>query len=305
MALSLDLDAMSAFARVVSVGSFTAAARELGLPKSSVSRTVARLEEQLGVRLLQRTTRRLHLTDAGQAYFAEIEPALRQLNDANRAAVRLGKEPRGVIRVTAPVDLGALALADIIAAFVRKYPRIHVDLSLSAKHVDLIAEGFDLAVRAASRMDDSSLVARKVGSTALGLYASPDYLKRRGEPTTLAALAEHDCILFRGKNGRATWQLQGPQGEESLEVKGPVNVDEMLFVREAVQAGIGIGRLPTFPLNDKCALGPQPIRVLPRYSVGGAGLYVVTSSLRNLPARVTLFRDALISELSARHWSLP
>jgi DNA-binding transcriptional LysR family regulator len=303
MALTMDLDAISAFARVVSTGSFTAAARELGLPKSSISRTVARLEEQLGVRLLQRTTRRLHLTEAGQAYFSEIEPALRQLSDANRAATRLGKEPRGTIRVTAPVDLGALALADIIAAFVRKYPRIHVDLSLSPKHVDLIAEGFDLAVRAASRMDDSSLVARKVGSTALGLYASADYLKRRGEPTTLAALREHDCILFRGKNGRSTWQLQGPQGPEEIEVKGPVNVDEMLFVREAVQAGIGIGRLPTFPLNDKCALGAQPVRVLPRYGVGGAGLYVVTSSLRNLPARVTLFRDALISELSARRWS--
>ncbi|HEX2878674.1 MAG TPA: LysR substrate-binding domain-containing protein [Polyangiaceae bacterium] len=299
----MDLDAVSAFARVVSTGSFTAAARELGLPKSSISRTVARLEEQLGVRLLQRTTRRLHLTEAGQAYFSEIEPALRQLSDANRAATRLGKEPRGTIRVTAPVDLGALALADIIAAFVHKYPRIHVDLSLSAKHVDLVAEGFDLAVRAASRMDDSSLVARKVGSTALGLYASADYLKRRGDPTTLAALREHDCILFRGKNGRATWQLQGPQGPEDVEVKGPVNVDEMLFVREAVQAGIGIGRLPTFQLNEKCALGAQPIRVLPRYTVGGAGLFVVTSSLRNLPARVTLFRDALISALSARQWS--
>lgn len=299
----MDLDAISAFVHVVGAGSFTAAARELGLPKSSISRTVAKLEEGLGVRLLQRTTRRLHLTEAGQAYFEEVEPALRQLGDANRTAARLGKEPRGTIRVTAPVDLGALALADIIAAFIRKYPRIHIELSLTAKRVDLMAEGFDLAVRAASKLDDSSLVARKVGHTELGLYASADYLKRRGEPTTLSALTEHDCILFRGKDGRAIWQLQGPQGEEEIVVKGPVNTDEMMFVREAVNAGLGIGRLPTFELNKKCGLGPQPVRVLPRYCVAGAGLYVVTSSLRNLPARVTLFRDALISELSARRWA--
>ncbi|HTM43376.1 MAG TPA: LysR family transcriptional regulator [Polyangiaceae bacterium] len=295
----MDLHAILVFVRVVRAGSFTQAAHELDLPKSSISRTVSHLEESLGVRLLQRTTRKLHLTEAGQAYLAEAEPALQQLDEATRSVSRLGKEPRGTIRVTAPVDLGILALGEIIARFVRKYPRIHIELSLSAKHVDLVAEGFDLAVRAASRMHDSSLIARKVGSTSLGLYASADYLQRKGEPKVLSDLAQHDCVLFRGKNGRSTWQLLGPHGEESVEVKGSINVDEMLFVREAVQAGLGIGRLPPVEWGKSCASVTQPKRVLPLYSVSGAGLFVVTSSLRNLPTRVALFRDTLIAELSA------
>jgi DNA-binding transcriptional LysR family regulator len=299
----MDLNPIVVFIRVVETGSFTQAAHDLKLPKSSVSRTVERLEDELGVRLLQRTTRRLNLTDAGRSYFEQTQPLIADLLEASRAAAKLGKEPRGTIRVTAPIDLGQLALADIIAAFVRKYPRIHIDLSLSPKHVDLVAEGFDLAVRAATRMDDSSLVARKVGSTDLGLYASADYLRRRGEPATLADLASHDCVLFRGNEGRVVWHLKGPLGDESIEVKGPVNVDEMLFVRQAVDAGLGIGRLPTFELNRSCGMGEPPKRVLPKYTTGGAGLYVVTSSMRHLPARVALFRDALIADLSRRQWS--
>jgi DNA-binding transcriptional LysR family regulator len=300
----MDLNQVAVFVRVVEAGTFTQAGVDLGLPKSSVSRTVAHLEEQLGVRLLQRTTRKLQLTDAGRTYFEQTRPLLSELAEANRAAAKLSREPRGTVRVTAPVDIGVLALADVIAKFSLKYPRIHVDLSMSARRVDLVLENFDLAVRAAPKLDDSSLVARKVGSLDLGLFASAAYLKRRGEPRTVAELAEHDCILFRGRDGKATWELDGPHGTESVTVKGPVNVDEVVFIRQAAESGIGIAQITMWELSGRCS-SDSIVRVLPQYRVGGVGLYVVTSSMKHFPARVTLFRDHLIAELTARQWSPP
>ena len=295
----MDLNNVAVFARVVELESFTAAALQLGLPKSSVSRTVSRLEEELGVRLLQRTTRRLHLTEAGQAYYERARTALGSLEEAALAASNLSVEPRGIVRMTAPGDMGIINLPGIVARFVAKYPLVHVEVSLSPRKVDLVAEGFDLAVRA-GKLQDSSLVARKIGSDSLAIFASAAYLRRRGRPMTLADLAHHDCVLFRGTNGKAEWRLTGPDGEESVTVRGPINADEMGFVQQAVAAGVGIGLLPRIAVRLAAKGSPEAenVQLLPEFSVTGGDLSVVTPSARFLPASVTVFRDFLVTELT-------
>jgi DNA-binding transcriptional LysR family regulator len=298
----MDLNLVTAFVRVVEQQSFTSAAKALGLPKSSVSRRVTELEEELGVQLLHRTTRKLALTEAGRSYFEQAERALTELQAAAESATGMDTEARGIVRVTAPVDIGVMGLADVVTEFVREYPDIHVDLSLSSKVVDLVEEGFDIGIRA-GKSHDSSLVARRLGNAGLGLYASPGYLKARGKPETLADLAEHDCVLFRGKHGKALWRLQGPEGEvSSVEVRGRVNVDDMLFVRQAVGVGLGIGLLPTIVIatcNRVGALDPVE-RILPEFSMGGAEVAVVTPSGPKRPRRVTLLRDFLVQRLTPR-----
>jgi DNA-binding transcriptional LysR family regulator len=298
----MDLNHVAVFVRVVELESFTAAADQLGLPKSSVSRTVSRLEEDLGVRLLQRTTRKLHLTDAGHAYFERAKEALRGLEEAASAATDSSTVPRGIVRMTAPNDLGVLNVADILTRFSQKYPLVHVELVLSSRFVDLVAEGFDLALRA-GKLLDSTLVARKIGSDSLALFAAPSYLKEHGRPKQLAELARHRCVLFRAKNGKAEWRLHGPDGPETVNVRGPISVDEMAFATQAVAAGMGIGLLPVAGtrLGVASRSAAALVRVLPEYSEGGAGLHVVTPSVRFQSAAVTALRDFLIEEL-VRVW---
>lgn len=298
----MDLNLVTAFVRVVEQQSFTSAAKALGLPKSSVSRRVTELEEELGVQLLHRTTRKLALTEAGRSYFEQAEKALTELQAAAESASGMDTEARGVVRVTAPVDIGVMGIADVIAEFVREYPDIHVDLSLSSKVIDLVQEGFDIGIRA-GKSRDASLIERRLGVAPLGIYASPEYLKARGRPQTLADLAHHDCVLFRGKHGKALWRLDGPDGEpSSVEVTGRVTVDDMLFVRQAVGVGLGIGLLPTIVVAT-CArvANLDPVeRILPEFTMGGADVAVVTPSGPKRPRRVTILRDFLVQRLAPR-----
>ena len=306
----MDLNHVTTFLRVVENDSFTAAAAALGLPKSSVSRNVAHLEEDLGVRLLQRSTRRIGLTEAGKAFYERARAALTGLEEASVAASDLGREPRGTIRVTAPADAGALVLADLVARFVRRYPLIHVELSLTARMVDLVEEGFDLALRAAVRLDDSALLVRRIGSMESGLFAAPGYLRRRGQPASLADLAQHDCVLFRSRGATATWRLSGPpegassdgapdeaRTEHTIAVQGPITADDISFVMAAVRGGAGIGLLPAFLCVEQVLRG-KLVRLLPAYASHEASLHLVMPSGRYVPARVALLRDYLLKHLS-------
>ena len=297
----MDLNLVTAFVRVVEAQSFTLAAKSLRLPKSSVSRRVTELENQLGVRLLKRTTRKLSLTEAGRSYFEQAERALVGLEAAADAAAGIDADPRGIVRVTAPVDLGALALADVLAEFAEKYPEIHVELSLNSRIVNLVEEGFDLAIRA-GRTHDASLVARRIGSDDLGIYASRGYLERRGRPKTLSDLARHDCVLFHGAHGKAIWRLHGPKDEIStVEVRGPVGTDELLFVCRAVESGIGVGLLPIVAASACTEHNKLDVeRILSEYSVRGNDVKVLTPAGAKRPRRVTLLRDFLIEKLTLR-----
>jgi DNA-binding transcriptional LysR family regulator len=298
----MDLNLVTAFVRVVEAQSFTAAARALGVPKSSVSRRVTELEKTLGVTLLHRTTRKLALTDAGRVYFAEASRALSGLDTAAELASGMDEEPRGTVRLTAPVDVGVMGLAEILSEFSERHPDIHIDLSLNSHALDLVDNGLDIAIRAGKSNDDS-LVVRHVGNAALGVFAAPAYLARRGEPKTVEELAEHETVLLRAQDGRAIWRLDGPNDEVStVEVTGRMNVDEILFVRQALAAGLGIGLLPILvesACSEKKKLDSVR-RLLPEYAARGVDLSIVTPSGPKRPRRVTLLRDFLVEHMAAR-----
>ena len=293
----MDLNRALTFARVVEDGGFTAAARTLRVPKSSVSRSVALLEEELGVRLLQRSTRKMQLTEAGRVFYDRASRALAGLEDAEAAVSDLQSSLRGSVRVTAPADAGAGILAPLIARFVERHPGVHVECVLTARVVDLVAEGIDFAFRA-SKVVDSSLVARRLVSRDGALYAAPSYLARRAAPEHVADLAAHDCVIFRADQGRTRWTLAGPDAEETVDVHGRMSADDFGFVHAAVVRGGGIGLIPQFIAEPSVARG-ELVRVLPGV-LGLRGVWhLVYPSSRYLPRRAATFRDFVLAELGA------
>jgi len=262
-----------------------------------VSRSVARLEEALGVQLLQRTTRALQLTEAGRVYFEEASRALSALEQAHETLAQLDARPQGAVRITAPVDLGAQVLAPLAARFTRRTPGITLEFMLTSRLVNLVDEGVDLAVRAGT-LRDSSLISRRVNGLEPWLFASPAYLDARGTPTSVQQLAEHECALFRPKRGHAEWVLTGPAGVSRVSVRGPVASDDFMFLREAVLGGAGIGLLPALHCEQDLARG-RLVRLLPPYTGPSAPLHVVWPASRHVPRRVVLVREWLVKALGA------
>lgn len=295
----MDYNDIPVFIRVVETSSFTKAAEMLGVQKSSVSRSVVRLETELGVRLLQRTTRHLGLTDAGQTFYERVRGALSGFDEAAMTVRELGSEPRGTIRVTAVPGAGAFGLAQAIASFTHQYPAVLVEVEMSTRIVDLVSEGFDIALRA-GRLADSSLIAKKVGTTDLALLASPAYLNEHGRPRTLRDLEKHACVLFRGRAGRASWEIRTPEGEQIIDVHGAVNSNEAEFVLSAAIANAGIAALPPQLAREAIARGELEV-VLAGNHLKGADLHVLLPSSAFVPSRVMLLRDHLVRELSAIH----
>jgi DNA-binding transcriptional LysR family regulator len=290
----MDYNDLALFTRVVERGSFTAAAHAAQLPKSSVTRSIARLEHELGVRLIQRTTRQRGVTEAGRELYERVRNAVGALEEATAAVRDHGRDPRGVVRVTAPVDVTMMGLSEAIAQRLARYPSIHVEMVLTSRVVDLVAEGIDLGVRA-GQLADSSLVARKVGTMHAGLYASKAYLDRRGRPRRVADLGGHDGVLFRGRAGRATWVLEGPTREDAIDIAGRVSSDDFAFALTAIEAGLGIGPLP---MVVGASRAPAVERVLPRHRFAGSPLHVVMPSASFVPARVAIVRDFLVEYLT-------
>jgi DNA-binding transcriptional LysR family regulator len=214
------------------------------------------------------------------------------------SATDAASDPTGLVRMTAPADIGANLLADALAKFGRRHPRISVEVSLTSRVVDLVAEGFDLAVRA-GRLADSSLVVRRVGTPDAGLFAAPAYVKRRGKPKRLDQLAAHECILFRADRGKSIWRLRGPDGEQSITVIGSLAGDDASFVLRAAVVGCGVALLPLF-LAARSVRAGDLVRLLPRWIMPLGPLSVLVPSSRYVPARVALLRDFLVRELAAR-----
>jgi len=294
----LNLDDLAVFVRVVDHGGFASAARELGEPTSTVSRAIARLEARSGVRLLHRTTRSVRPTTEGQELYASIAPAVTTLRGAAQALEPSTQKPKGRLRVTAPNDLCSSFLADVIVAFIERYPLVNLDFALTNQQSNLVGEGFDVALRAAARLSDSSLVARKLGDLEQRLYTSPKYAKKYGIPTSLDDLHRHKCVVFRATDLVRTWPVKGAPGEANLEIRGRIGGDDFSFVRSIVIAGGGIGILPHINSAADEASG-RLVRVLPEYHVQGATLYILYPSARNVPTRVTAFRDFVIEAFDA------
>ena len=295
---TIDLNRIRLFARVVEAGSFTAAARDAGVPKSSVSRALAALERDLAVRLIHRTTRRLRPTEAGRAYYESVSRALAGIDDATATVSELQDTPRGMVRLTAPTDLGDRLLTPILVGFAARYPEVRVDVVLTQRFVDLVHEGIDLALRV-GRLGDSRLVARPLGTARAGVFASPRYLERRGAPRTVTALAEHECVLFQSSSGRAVWKLVGPRGAETVEVRGAINANDHHLVREAAVAGQGLALLPIVACAGRDDASDLR-RVLPRHAAEGPPLHLVYPSARLVPKRVALLRDQILQEMPPR-----
>ena len=290
----MDLNRVATFIRVVEAGSFTAAATRLQLPTSSVSRSVAKLEQDLGIVLLERTTRRISLTDAGRAYYERAREAVAGLDEATVLAGEAAREPSGVVRLAAPPELGG-KLAIVLGAFTRLNPRIHVDVVTTARGAELVGAEVDIAI-VHGRLEDSELIVRKLGVSVHRLYASSAYVERRGQPRSVADLARHDVVLYRGNGGQATWELVGPRGPETVKVKGPLSGDSLQFVYEAVAGGHGIGLLPEQYLSRLCAPAAPLVHVLPKVTSAGAVQSLVHPS-RHLPKRVMLLREFLAQHL--------
>jgi DNA-binding transcriptional LysR family regulator len=296
---SADLDAVRVFVQVVQAGGFTAAARRLQMPKSTVSRRVSELETQLGARLLQRTTRSLALTDVGSAYFARVERALGELSDAERAVAQLHELPRGVLRMTAPSDFAQLFLSDIAAAYQRAYPEVSLVVDLDNRRADLVAEGYDLALRASARLDDSSLVARRLLTGTHALFASPGYLAQHGEPQTPSELQGHNLVLFRSEKLRERLKLQRGNETTSVDVQGRLSSNDLGFVKRATLDGLGMGALPVFTACQELR-GGLLRRVLPDHDLGTSAVFAVYPSARHLTPKVRTFIELAASYLEQR-----
>jgi len=301
MDATIDLEEIAAFVHVARTGSFTAAERKTGIPKSTLSRSVQRLETSLGMTLLQRSTRRVLMTTAGRTFYAEAEPHIAALQDALLAVREEGAEPRGLLRVTAPIDLAEPVLTELSVRFLRKHPDIQLELELSSRRYNLVEEGFDMALRASERIDDPDLIARKITTTEFHLCAAPSYLKSRPAPQTPAELAGHDCVLFRPKNGRSRWQLTRSEKQPRKRnasstpwwAEGRLHANDLSVIKAAILAGAGIGALPSFLVLREYAQGAL-VRVLPRFTIAGGALYVVYPAQRKLPRKVIAFRDFIV-----------
>jgi DNA-binding transcriptional LysR family regulator len=276
----LDLNDIVVFARVIEAGSFTAAARLLGMPKTTVSRRIAALEREVGVRLLQRTTRSLNVTDAGRLYYEQSSQALRRIEDANLRLAEARAEPSGTIRISAPVGFGGYFLSSAIFDFLAMYPKTKVELRLTDDKLNLVENGIDLSFRTGI-LADSTLIARKLGSTHRILCASPNYLERYGVPAVPADLARHHCVIAGPSTSNAHWVLEGSHGQETVTISGRFAANEMQAVFAAAIAGYGIAQLP-HRIAEASIKDRQLRRVLDDYTTPVGGLYVVYPSSRHL-----------------------
>ncbi|NVB78827.1 MAG: LysR family transcriptional regulator [Kofleriaceae bacterium] len=287
-----DLNDVALFVDVVRAASFTAAAKQRGVPVSTVSRRIARLEARLDTRLLERTTRRLHLTDVGRTYFEHAARALDELGEGSQHVRAFHAAPHGRVRITAPVGLGPL-VTSLLASYLRDAPDVTIELDLAERRVDLIAEGFDIAVRTGPS-DSADLVARKIFESARYLFASSAYLARRGRPTRLDDLAAHDLIATQSSASGTSWELFNGKRRHRLAFKPRLVVNELQAARAAALAGIGIALLPTAVTGIDGL-----VRVLPRISAAAGGLWVLYPSRRALTAAVRTCVDHLVRELTA------
>jgi DNA-binding transcriptional LysR family regulator len=294
----IDLNDIVVFIRVVEAGSFTAAARLLGMPKTTVSRRIASLEREVGVRLVQRTTRSLNMTDAGRLYYEQSSQALRTIEDANLRLAETRAEPSGTIRISAPVGFGAHYLTSAVFDFLAAFPKTQVELHLTDDKLNLVENRIDLAFRTGI-LPDSTLTARKLGSTHRILCGSPDYLARHGEPQAAADLARHHCVIAGPSTGSAHWVLDGPRGQETVSVSGRFAANEMQAVIAAAIAGYGIAQLP-YQVAEVLVRNGRLRRVLGDYTTPVGGVYAVYPTSRHVSPLVKAF-----IELAAKHISMP
>jgi DNA-binding transcriptional LysR family regulator len=293
----LDLNDVAVFVQVVRCGSFAEAARRLGIPPNTLSRRVQLLEAHLGTRLLQRSTRKLSLTSAGQDFHDRCADAVEGLVDAGQSLLARNEAPSGLVRVATPADFFDFFPMEWLAEFLAQYPQVRVDFVLSDSRADLIGDRIDVAIRGGV-LEDSSLFARRVLDAGLdGLVASPDYIAAHGAPASLQDLAAHDCLVFAHPSGRATWALSGPDGSNAeVQVAGRLSGNTVQVLRKAALAGLGIALLPSTMTRRELRAGLL-VPVLPDFHRKGHGVHLVYASRRHLPSAVSAFIELVATKL--------
>jgi DNA-binding transcriptional LysR family regulator len=288
---------IAVFVRVVERGSFTLAANDLALSRAVVSKYLSRLEDRLGARLLHRTTRRLSLTEAGATLFEASRGALERIEEAEAVVAQFQSKPRGRLRVSAPMSFGILHLGPAMADFARAYPEITLDVRLDDRFVNLVEDGFDVAVRIGA-LTDSSLVARKLAVTRALACASPAYLAEHGEPETPEDLATHNCLVYSYLAD--LWRFTAPDGREiPVAVKGSLRINNGIVLAEAAVAGHGILVTPSFYVAPLLRSGRLK-QVLARYKVKEIGIHAVYPQRGHVPPKVRAFVDFLVQRFGRR-----
>lgn len=282
---------MNNFVEVVNTGGFTAAADKIGLSRAQISKSVMQLEEHLGARLLNRTTRKVSLTETGRSYYARCKEILEDIKEIEDMAGEQTREPRGNLRIAAPISFGVLHLNNAIAGYLKQYPQVQISLSLNDRFIDVVAEGYDLAIRI-TELGDSSLVARKIAPCRLATVASPAYLEAAGTPGVVQDLAIHRCLVYDNDLRPGSWTFNSRQGRESVRVNGPVCADNGDVLKEAALAGLGIALLPTFIVGPHLKDGSL-VQVLETYHPDDITVHAVFPSRRFVSAKVRTFIDYL------------
>ncbi len=292
------------FAKVAEHGSFAAAARATGVSVATVSRGVARLEERLGARLFNRTSRQLSLTEFGRTISEKAGEIYRQAEEAESAAREMSVQPRGLVRLAVPMSYGLRWVAPLLPGFFRAYPEVSIDLHLSDASVDLVADGFDAALRIAA-LPDSSLVARRLCAVTQFVVASPEYLRREGRPTHPRELADRPCLSYAYRARSAVWRFTNDRGEEEpVMPTGPLRVTNSDALLPTLLDGLAIAELPEFIAGEYLADGRLEA-ILTDWSLTKGGLYFVTPSARARPAKVAALSDYFAEHLSEPTWRWP
>ncbi|MFN7123870.1 MAG: LysR substrate-binding domain-containing protein [Hydrogenophaga sp.] len=293
----MEITALQAFVKVVQTGSFTRAADALHTQKAYLSRVVTQLEKELGARLLERTTRSLSLTEIGREFFERAVGILASVEDAQRAVQKAQGEPRGVLKLTCGVEFGMIAVSGWIAAYLERYPQVRVDAEFTGRIVDIVHEGFDLAIRVGP-LADSTLTARKLGELRYGLFAAPAYLARRAAPEHPAELEAHDVLSFAGGSHQATWMFSRGNQQERVMLQPRMKANNVFAVRDAAIAGLGIAQLPLIVATPNVQSG-QLRAILSNWSLPTVPVHAVFASARYLTPKVRGFIDLAVDAVQS------
>lgn len=293
----VDLNHIAVFVKVAQLESFSHASRALGMPISTVSRSVSELEKSLGVTMLQRTTRKLTLTSQGRDYLNQCSEPLSLLFDAEHVLGQTQRRPEGILRVSVPIILSPESFLAFIGEFIASHPRVKIDLIITNKFVDLIGENIDLAIRFGA-LKDSSLIVQKLGTSVRYLVATKQYLRGRKAPETPEDLKRHDCIMLHAKQNETEWEIVNGRKRAEICVTGPVSSSDFQSVSSFVYRGHGIGLLPTAYCEDEIRRG-ELVRVLPDWSSKSIDVHALYPTRNFLPSRLSLFLETL------KNWDSP
>lgn len=293
----MELSTLQAFVKVVQTGSFTRAADALNTQKAHVSRVVTQLERELGVRLLARTTRSLSLTEIGREFFERAVGILGSVDDAQRAVQRAQGEPRGTLKLTCGVEFGMIAVSGWISTYLERHPQVQVDADFTSRVVDMVHEGFDLAIRIGP-LADSTLAARKLGELHYGLFVAATYLQRHAAPDHPDQLASHPTLAFAGGSHQPVWTLQQNDTTTRVALQPRLKANNVFAVRDAAMAGLGIAQLPLIVAEPALATG-QLVRLLPAWTLPSVPVNAVFASARYLTPKVRTFIDLAAQTMAA------